>query len=394
MRLITKLARCSVPACPLGGHLVHPSAELQLALPRLGIGWDVFCWIGHRRFSEDWRIGQIRAELHEDYSVDLSLDSLERYAARYASMVAAREQDLARLEAVYRDSLGLVLTIDGLQPEKGHETLYVVRELTCARVLFAEPLLSSAAAEISRLLVRAQRLVKHLRKPVLAWMSDKQEAFVSGIQEVFPGVPHRYCANHFLRDAAKPVLERDSQAKVLMRQKVRGLRAIERDVLAEHGPAGDGAQSPASAVSSGPTTVFQVVLDYCAAVRGVLADDQGGPLRPPGLRMADALGDISDSLHRLILVRAPEYDRCLLERLKHCIDVGVSDRRRSPCGPRPHQRPPRGRRGAPSRWQEIARRTPAPVRFSCRAPASQRRPRPMSHRQDDGELLSWAIRRS
>ena len=32
-----------------------------------------------------------------------------------------------------------------------------------------------------------------------------------------------------------------------------------------------------------------VVLDYCAAVRGILNDDQGGPLHPPGLRMAEAL---------------------------------------------------------------------------------------------------------
>ena len=37
----------------------------------------------------------------------------------------------------------LVLAIDGLQPEKGHETLYVVRELTQKRVWFAEALLSS-----------------------------------------------------------------------------------------------------------------------------------------------------------------------------------------------------------------------------------------------------------
>ena len=41
-----------------------------------------------------------------------------------------------------------------------------------------------------------------------------------------------------------------------------------------------------------------VVLDYCAAVRGILNDDQGGPLQPPGLRMADALGDVQASLQR------------------------------------------------------------------------------------------------
>src|SRR5258708_40360287 len=64
-------------------------------------------------------------------------------------------------------------------------------------------------------------------------MSDKQDAFVKAIATEFPGTPHRYCYNHFLRDVAKPVLEMDSRAKVKMRRKVRGLRAIERWVLEE-----------------------------------------------------------------------------------------------------------------------------------------------------------------
>jgi hypothetical protein len=40
------------------------------------------------------------------------------------------------------------------------------------------------------------------------------------------------------------------------------------------------------------------VLDYCAAVRGILNDDQGGPLHPPGLRMAEALNEVHASLQR------------------------------------------------------------------------------------------------
>ena len=41
-----------------------------------------------------------------------------------------------------------------------------------------------------------------------------------------------------------------------------------------------------------------VVLDYCAAVRGILNNDQGGPLDPPGLRMADALDEVRQSIQR------------------------------------------------------------------------------------------------
>lgn len=42
----------------------------------------------------------------------------------------------------------------------------------------------------------------------------------------------------------------------------------------------------------------EVVLGYCAAVRGMLNDSQGGPLHPPGLRMREALQDVRDSLER------------------------------------------------------------------------------------------------
>jgi hypothetical protein len=41
-----------------------------------------------------------------------------------------------------------------------------------------------------------------------------------------------------------------------------------------------------------------VVLDYCSAVRGILNDDQGGPLHPPGLRMVEALDEVRDSILR------------------------------------------------------------------------------------------------
>ena len=174
---------------------------------------------------------QIRAELCDSYQVRISDDGIEDYLHRYQTMVAARHQDPTEMAQAYQGVNDLILSIDGLQPEKGHETLYVVRELRRWRVWFAEPLLSSGAEEVRRLLEQARHWAQRLGLPVRLWISDKQEAFVSGIAQVFPGVPHRYCENHFLRDLAKPVLEADSKAKVAMRRKVRGLRSIERDVL-------------------------------------------------------------------------------------------------------------------------------------------------------------------
>src|SRR3954454_1388581 len=231
LELRCRLAHCSDPACPGRPHTLSPATELSFTLPGWLIGWDVFCFIGHRRFARHWSIPQIRDELLDSYRITLSPDAISLYVRRYQTMVAARQQDFALLQRAYRDLASVVLSIDGLQPEKGHETLYAVRELTARRVWFAEALLCSSTDEVRRLLVRARQFAQRLGKSVQLWISDKQDAFVKGIAREFPGVPHRYCGNHFLRDLAKPTLEVDSRAKVQMRHKVRGLRAIEREVL-------------------------------------------------------------------------------------------------------------------------------------------------------------------
>jgi hypothetical protein len=248
------------------------------------LGWDVFSWLGHRRFARHWSVPQIRDDLLDRFAIPFSVDAVERYVGRYQRMLAARQHDPAEVARAYRRPKGLILTIDGLQPEKGHETLYVVRELGQKRVWFAEALLSSSAAEVQRVLARARAWVERLALPVRCWISDKQDAFVTGIAAEFPGVPHRYGSNHFVRDLAKPMLDADSHTKVQMRKQVRDLRAIEREVLAER--------------AAPDVAAPDVVLEYCAAVRGILNDSQGGPLQPPGERMAEALTEVRQSLQR------------------------------------------------------------------------------------------------
>jgi hypothetical protein len=292
VQLACKLNRCPDPACPGHAKTKSPEREVTIALPQMAIGWDVLCWIGHRRCSRHMAVSLIRSELLDDYQIKLSADAIEQYIRRYQSATE------------------IILCIDGIQPEKGHETLYVVRELTRKRVWFAEPLLSATQDEIRRLIQQAKEWAERLEVPVGLWMSDRQDAFVKTIAVEFPEVPHRYCDNHFLRDLAKPVLEPDSHAKVQMRKKVRGLRAIEQTALQrqkartkeDHTPETAEPASTAPAVASAPSpevdAAGSLVLDYCAAVRGILNNDQGGPLEPPGLQMAEALSEVQESIER------------------------------------------------------------------------------------------------
>jgi hypothetical protein len=317
VELICKLNHSPDPNCPGHARTKSPEQESLIALPHWAIGWDVLCWIGQRRFSRHASIPLIRLELDDAYAIKISEDSIARAIRFYQVLLAARQQDPEVLRQQYAPVDEIILSIDGLQPEKGHETLYVVRELTQKRVWFAEPLISATADEVRRLIKKAREWAEALGKAVVLWLSDRQDAFVTGIAAEFPDVPHRYCANHFLRDVAKPVLDADSHAKVRMRKKVRGLRTIEQAVLQrrtslgrgpspdERAPAEAGAipakaSSPDDPASKTPDAdaAGGVVLDYCTAVRGILNDDQGGPLHPPGLRMAAALKEVQASLQR------------------------------------------------------------------------------------------------
>ena len=85
----------------------------------------------------------------------------------------------------------------------------------------------------------------------------------------------------YLREAAKPVYEADRHAKVQLKKKVRGIRPIERQV--------EGRQDAEA----------RDIRGYCAAVRSALTDDGRPPLVPSGLKLADRLTKVADSLDRV-----------------------------------------------------------------------------------------------
>src|SRR5882724_1257003 len=91
--LINRLVHCPDVLCSGHRHTVSPEAEAAIALPRSIIGWDLFCWIGHRRFARHWSVPQIRAELRDTHQIGLSEDAIEDAVRDYQRILAARQQD-------------------------------------------------------------------------------------------------------------------------------------------------------------------------------------------------------------------------------------------------------------------------------------------------------------
>ena len=123
LHLVCKLAHCPTRACPAHPQTLSPEAETAIAMPWWVLGWDVVCWLGQRRFARHWSVGQLRAELADTYQIRLSADAIETYMHRYQQRLAARHRDPQRMAGVYAPGDAVILAIDGLQPEQGHETL-------------------------------------------------------------------------------------------------------------------------------------------------------------------------------------------------------------------------------------------------------------------------------
>ena len=90
--LVCKLVQCPDPDCPNLTVRSVRNRKSTLTMPRWLIGWDVFCWLGHRRFARHWSVPQL---VPSCWTVTkfLSEDAIEDYLQRYQCMLAARQQD-------------------------------------------------------------------------------------------------------------------------------------------------------------------------------------------------------------------------------------------------------------------------------------------------------------
>jgi hypothetical protein len=170
----------------------------------------------------------------------------------------------------------LILAVDGLQPDKGHEVLWVAREVLSGDILLARSLLASGRDDLSALLRAAVAGLEDL--PVVGIISDGQQALRQAVAEVFPAIPHQLCQFHYLREAGRPIWEADRHAQKELRKRVRGVRTIEREVE-------DRTDPPA-----------EVIRGYCAAVRGARADSGQPPLEAGGLQLQQRWSAIATSL--------------------------------------------------------------------------------------------------
>src|SRR5215475_10336814 len=91
-QVVNRLVRCPDASCESRGRSFSPEAEWSISMPRWCLGWEVCCWLGHRRLARHWSVPQLRLELHDTPRIRWSDDAIETYIGRYQTLRAARHK--------------------------------------------------------------------------------------------------------------------------------------------------------------------------------------------------------------------------------------------------------------------------------------------------------------
>lgn len=277
VELRVQVRRCHTRTCRHFGKPVRPLQEARIALPHHEFGFDVVALVGTLRYAHHRSSPEIHAALAAR-GVVVAPRTVTNLLDRYDELLGLRLAGEDRLRRIGADAQGhLVVGLDGLQPDVGHEVLWVVRECRHGEILRARTMLSARNQDLAALLREVQLAVG---VPISGVVSDGQHSIRNAVAIALPGVPHQLCHFHYLREAGLPIFEADRHAKKLLKAQVRGIRPLERQL--------EGRTDPDAVAARG----------YCAAVRSALTDDGRPPLAASGLKLHSRLSAIATSLAR------------------------------------------------------------------------------------------------
>jgi len=276
-RIRLHIRRCQTPSCSRHHLPYRPEEEGRIALPQYEFGLDVIALVGALRYQQHRSVPEIHLEL-VSRGIRICERSVTNLLDRYDELISLRLSDSRRLRRILCKQGRVILALDGLQPDVGHEVLWVLRDCLSGEVLLARSLLSSTESDLAALITEVK---KGLSAPIVGVVSDGQHSIRNAVAIALPKVAHQLCHFHYLREAARPIYETDRHAKKELKKRVRGIRPIERQVEAR------------------TDNEAEAIRGYCSAVRSAITDDGRPPLQASGLKLRDRLSAISDSLSRV-----------------------------------------------------------------------------------------------
>jgi len=290
VRLIHAGYRCPDAQCE-GHRRTYRSVQADaLALPGMTYGLDVVLLVGRLRLLDHRTVDEIHRELLvrlEPLGVKIARREILYLFEAYCTLLrtASEAKDDVEWLAQVGKHGGIIVSIDGIQPDKGNETVYLVRDALTGRVLAAENVTSSETAVMKALLAP----VVALEVKVLGTITDAQESELLAVEQLWPRVPHQVCQFHALRDAIQPTYEADRAIKTAMRKQLQPkLKAVRKQLKRR--------QTQARAPEAEQLGVLD---DYALGAVSALNRDGLAPFDFAAVQAGEELDDVAASLDRL-----------------------------------------------------------------------------------------------
>jgi len=218
-----KSKTCKNPGCSHPGKNYYANRVLLISLPKSTYGLDVLAYIGWRHEHEHKQLVEIQRELNERGILVNERNVGKLYRQFLALLGAMSEQTDQKLQETVTEHGGLIFGLDGLQPE-GHGTLlYVLYEVLSGTPVAAVQMEHATTKKLSDWLQAYQHY------PVLAIVTDGEDAIISAMKKIWPKALHQRCQEHFLGNLAEGVLKHDATLRKQMRQSLGGLPKVAKD---------------------------------------------------------------------------------------------------------------------------------------------------------------------
>jgi hypothetical protein len=290
IKLIHAGYRCPDPNCP-GRSRIYRSAEADaLALPGFTYGLDIVVLVGQLHLGKHQTLDEVHHEVQERLrALEVSISRREilyLFDAYCALLRACSEaQDDKDWLGQVKENGGIIVSVDGIQPDRGNETIYLVRDTLSGRVLVAENVLSSETEVMKAVLTP----ITTLGVKVLGTITDAQESELRAVEQLWPDVPHQVCQFHVLREASRPAFEVDRKLKTTLRKRVgEKVRVVRRQLRhdLQHAEASEAEQ-------------LEALDEYALGMQTALNRDGILPFEYPGIQAGEDLDALAESLQRL-----------------------------------------------------------------------------------------------
>ncbi len=277
--------------------MLYRSAEADaLALAGFTFGLDIVLKVGHLRLKEHKTVDEIHqslsqqlAPLQQTISRREILFLFEAYTALLRAGTEVSD-DEAWKEQV-RKNKGILLSIDGIQPDAGNETIYLIRDVLTGRILNAENTTESTKERLKQILAP----VVALKLPVIGVISDAQPTELQAVADLWPNIPHQICQFHAIREAGRLIYNADHRVKTDMRISMQEKTHAYRHNLHKRLREAEEHQDQ----KEPEINQLQILEEYAAMVEGALNLESKPPFQYGGLAMQEALSKIEASLEKL-----------------------------------------------------------------------------------------------